>query len=260
MTPRDLSVIIPCYNESDGIAAMRERLMHVLPVLRQRGSVELVLVDDGSVDGTGDLLEQTFSAWPEVTIARHAHNQGLGAALRTGLAHASGAVIVTTDSDGTYPFTQIPALLDKLQPGVDVVTASPYHPAGGIANVQAYRIFISKGASLLYRMLLDWRIHTYTALFRAFRREVIEEIAPRINHNGFLMVTQMLVESVLAGYQVAEYPTILQVRQVGASKARIVRITQTHLRYMAELVGRRLRGERPAAHSDRQLPIPSRAR
>jgi dolichol-phosphate mannosyltransferase len=260
MTVKDLSVIIPCYNESDGIAGMRERLADVLPTLRRRGSVELVLVDDGSVDGTGDLLEATFGAWPEVTIARHERNQGLGAALRTGLAHASGAVIVTTDSDGTYPFAQIPTLLDKLTPGIDVVTASPYHPEGGIANVQAYRIFISKIASLLYRTLLDWRIHTYTALFRAYRREVIETIYPRINHNGFLMVTQMLVEAILAGYRVAEYPTTLQVRQVGTSKARIVRITKTHLRYMTELIGRKLRGERPTPQREQQLPLPSRVR
>jgi dolichol-phosphate mannosyltransferase len=260
MSPRDLSIIIPCYNEADGIAAMRERLIAVLPSLRRRGSIELILVDDGSADGTGDLLTQTFGDWPEVIIARHAQNQGLGAALRTGLAQTSGAVIVTTDSDGTYPFAHIPALLDKLQPGVDVVTASPYHPEGGVANVQAYRIFISKSASLLYRALLDRRIHTYTALFRAYRREVIETISPRITHNGFLMVTQMLVEAILAGYRVAEFPTTLQVRQVGASKARIVRITKTHLRYMAELVGRRLRGERPAPQADGRLSLPSRAR
>jgi dolichol-phosphate mannosyltransferase len=260
MNARDLSIIIPCYNESDGIAAMRERLAAVLPTLRQRGSVEVVLIDDGSADGTGDLLDQAFGGWPEVTIVRHAQNQGLGAALRTGLAHATGAVIVTTDSDGTYPFAQIPALLDHLQPGMDVVTASPYHPDGGIANVQAYRIAISKSASLLYRLLLDWRIHTYTALFRAYRREVLETIAPRITHNGFLMVTQMLVEALLAGYRVAEFPTVLQVRQIGTSKARIVRITQTHLRYMASLIGRRARGERPAAQAESRLPVPSRAR
>lgn len=259
MTPCDLSVIIPCYNESAGIPAMRERLAAVLPLLRQRGSVELVLVDDGSVDGTGELLDQALGDWPEVVIARHERNRGLGAALRTGLAHASGAVIVTTDSDGTYPFDHIPTLLELLRPGVDVVTASPYHPQGGVANVQAYRIFISKSASLLYRLLLDRRIHTYTALFRAYRREVIETIQPRISHDGFLMVTQMLVEAILAGYRVAEYPTVLQVRQVGTSKAKILRITRTHVRYMAGLIGRRLRGEQRARQSD-QMPLPTRAR
>ncbi|PDW04766.1 glycosyltransferase family 2 protein [Candidatus Viridilinea mediisalina] len=251
MTPCDLSVIIPCYNEAEGVATMHERLAEVLPSLRQRGQVELILVDDGSVDGTGDLLRQAFGTWPEVVVVPHERNLGLGAALRTGLAHAHGDIIVTTDSDGTYPFSHIPTLLDYLNPEVDVVTASPYHPGGGIANVPAYRIFISKGASLLYRMLLDWRVHTYTALFRAYRRDVIETIKPRINHDGFLMVTQMLVEALMAGYRVAEYPTVLQVRQTGTSKARLVRITKTHLRYMASLIGRKLRGEQRSAKAKR---------
>jgi len=240
MATYDLSVVVPCYNESDGIPAMRERMAAVLPELRRRGSVQLVLVDDGSSDGTGDLLAQAFGAWPEVRIARHERNRGLGAALRTGFAQAEGAVIVTCDSDGTYPFAEIPALLDMLTPSIDVVTASPYHPEGGIENVPAYRVTISKGASLCYRLLIDWRIRTYTALFRACRREVIERATTQAD--GFLMVTELLVEAMLAGYRVVEYPAVLRVRQYGQSKARLLRITRTHLRYMANLIGRRLSG------------------
>lgn len=253
-----LSIIIPCYNEAAGVPAMREKLGAVLPVLRRRGSVELVLVDDGSRDGTGDLLQAAFKDERDVTIVRHERNLGLGAALRTGLNHAKGAIIVTTDSDGTYPFAQIPELLNHMRPEVDVVTASPYHPQGGVANVPAYRIFISKSASLLYRLLIDRRIHTYTALFRAYRREVIDTIYPRLTDNGFLMVTQMLVEAILAGYRVAEYPTVLQVRRTGTSKAKIIRITKTHLRYMAKLIERRLRGER-AADALKAAPVSAKA-
>lgn len=244
MAAADLSIVIPCYNESEGIPAMHTRLAEVLPRLRhQYGAVELVLVDDGSADDTYRLLHEHFGRLEGVQIVRHERNRGLGAALRTGLARARGKVIVTADSDGTYPFAEIQALLDRLTPGVDVVTASPYHPAGAIANVPAYRVFISKGASLLYRLLIDWRIHTYTALFRAYRREVVEATSHRTDHDGFLMVTQMLVEAVLAGYRVVEYPTTLRVRQYGQSKARLVRITRSHLSYQAGLIARRLRGQ-----------------
>jgi dolichol-phosphate mannosyltransferase len=236
----DLSLIIPCYNESEGIPSMRSRLAEVLPTLREIGRVEVLLIDDGSTDGTYQLLQEHFAGWDEVKIVQHLHNQGLGAALRTGFAHASGATIVTCDSDGTYPFAEIPALLAKLTPGIDIVTASPYHPAGGIENVPAYRVALSKGASLLYRLLLDWRIHTYTAIFRAYRRQVIERITSQ--SNGFLMVTEMLVEPLLAGFRVAEYPTLLRVRRYGQSKARLWRITRSHLRYQWHLIGRRLRG------------------
>ncbi|WP_298817344.1 glycosyltransferase family 2 protein [Chloroflexus sp.] len=238
MTGYDLSIIIPCYNEAEGITAMRDRLAQALALLRERGRVQLVLVNDGSRDGTGELLEQTFRDWPDTMIVHHATNRGLGAALRTGFAHADGEIIVTCDSDGTYPFSEIPALLDRLTPDVDLVTASPYHRGGGVENVPAYRVFISKSASLCYRILVNPRIHTYTALFRACRREVIERITTHAD--GFLMVTEWLVEAILNGYRVAEYPTTLRVRQYGQSKARVWQITKTHLRYMTGIVRRRL--------------------
>lgn len=243
MSGYSISIVVPCYNESEGIAAMQERMALALSQLSDRGRVQLVLVDDGSNDGTGDLLDEAFGDWPGVVIVRHSRNRGLGAALRTGFAHVTGAIVVTCDSDGTYPFSEIPNLLDRLVPGVDIVTASPYHPGGGIDNVPAYRVTISKGASFLYRLLVDGRIHTYTALFRACRREVIERVPT--SADGFLMVTELLVEALLAGYRVVEYPTTLRVRQYGQSKAKVLRITRTHLHYMAGLLRRRLRGGRP---------------
>ncbi len=238
MSTYDLSIIIPCYNEAEGMAAMRDRLSQALALLREHKRVQLVLVNDGSRDETGRLLEQTFSDWPDTVIVHHAANRGLGAALRTGFAHATGDVIVTCDSDGTYPFSEIPALLDRLTPEIDLVTASPYHPGGGVECVPAYRVFISKSASLCYRLLVNPRIHTYTALFRACRRHVIEQITTQAD--GFLMVTEWLVESLLHGYRVAEYPATLRVRQYGQSKARVWQITKTHLRYMAGILRRRL--------------------
>lgn len=233
----DFSIVIPCYNEAEGLPAMHDRLTQALDMLHERGRTQLVLVNDGSRDGTGDLLEQTFGAWTDTVIVHHPTNRGLGAALRTGFANATGEIIITCDSDGTYPFSEIPALLDRLTPDVDLVTASPYHAGGGIENVPAYRVFISKSASLCYRILVDARIHTYTALFRACRRHVIEHITTHAD--GFLMVTEWLVEALLSGYRVAEYPTTLRVRQYGQSKARVWQITKTHIRYMSSILQRR---------------------
>jgi dolichol-phosphate mannosyltransferase len=99
-------------------------------------------------------------------------------------------------------------------------------------------VAISKGASLCYRLLIDWRIHTYTALFRAFRSDVLKRVTTRAD--GFMMVAELLVEARLAGFRIVEYPTTLRVRQYGQSKAKVLRITRTHLQYMATLLGRRL--------------------
>jgi dolichol-phosphate mannosyltransferase len=234
----NLSLIIPCFNESDNIAEMREQISGIRPELELRGSFELVLVDDGSSDDTFTRLSVAFADWDNVTIIQHERNRGLGAALRTGFAHARGENVVTTDSDGTYPFTTIPALLDLLRPGIDIVTASPYHPAGGVDGVPAYRLLFSKGASFMYRVLLDPRLHTYTAMYRAYRREVIERCPT--TSDGFLMVTELLVGALLEGYRVAEYPATLRVRRYGQSKARVWQITRSHLRFQAHVLRRRL--------------------
>src|SRR5579863_8737518 len=193
----DLSIVIPCYNETDNVETLKRELGPVVAGLRRDRSVELVFVDDGSADGTSDRLQEQFGADPAVRIIRHDRNRGLGAAVRTGFAHATGAVVVTTDSDGTYRFSTIPDLLEVLESGADVVTASCYHPRGGVENVPGFRIFLSQGASLMYRVLLDWRIHTYTCLFRAYRRPVVE--AARFESDGFLSQAEILAQAIWDG-------------------------------------------------------------
>ncbi|MGB9751637.1 MAG: glycosyltransferase family 2 protein [Roseiflexus castenholzii] len=235
-----LSLVIPCFNESDSIEQMREQLNAIRSELARRGPFELVLVDDGSTDDTYERLKSAFADWEQVQIVRHERNRGLGAALRTGFAHARGEVIVVTDSDGTYPFTTIPDMLDMLTPDVDIVTSSAYHPQGGVEGVPAYRLLFSQGASLIYRTLVNRHIHTYTAMYRAYRRRVVEAVPPTLE--GYVVMAEILVNALLAGYRVAEYPAVLHVRKFGQSKAKIWRITRSHLRFQAHILWRRLMG------------------
>ncbi len=246
-----LSIVIPCYNEADNVGKLStefvpvaQRLVgFVLPGGELVSRVEVVFVDDGSKDGTHAALTAAFAnatvAGVTFRFEQHAVNRGLGAALRTGLGAAAGEVIVTTDSDGTYRFETIPDLLACLKPGVSIVTGSPYAPGGEIENVSGYRIFLSKGSSLLYRVLVDRHIHTYTALFRAYRREVIDRIP--FESDGFLAGTELMVNAMLAGYKVAEYPTTLYSRAFGASKAKIMRTIRAHLGFQGNVLLRRLR-------------------
>ncbi len=241
----DLSIIIPCYNEAENITRLAETLMPVMDALAQTQTVEAILIDDGSSDDTLARLEALAVQRPDVRVVRHAQNRGLGEAMRTGYTHANGAVLVTTDSDGTYPFTEIPRMLALLTPDVDIVVASPYHPQGGVEGVPRYRLTLSQGASLLYRVLLKWDIHTYTAMFRTVRREVAQRTPSEAN--GFLMPAEFLANALLLGYRVTEFPTVLHVRRYGQSKARIARIVLAHLRFQARLIGYRLTGRRPEA-------------
>jgi len=246
----DLSIVIPCYNETETIHKLKAELLPVVatmataPPFHQRAPVEgiaprdvgeqkieVIFVDDGSQDKTFEALVEAFGevTLPGVTFrfTQHQQNQGLGAALRTGFDLTAGAIIVTTDCDGTYRFPEIPKLLARLTPEVDLVTASPYHPDGAVDGVPPYRLLLSRGSSAIYRMLADRRVYTYTALFRAYRREVIQNVP--FHATGFLAGTELLVNAIRMGYRVTEHPTVLHSRAFGVSKAKIMRTVQAHL-------------------------------
>ena len=256
----DLSIVIPCYNEFDNIPKLESELFPVVNQLAKTRLVEVVFVDDGSRDGTYSGLQRAFGASaaanPSIKIEKHPQNRGLGAAIRTGLAAARGDVVVTTDSDATYRFEEILPMLERLSPDVDLVTASPYHPNGGIMNVPGYRLWLSQGSSLIYRLLVNWNIHTYTALFRAYRRKIVETVP--FQSDGFLAGTEILVNSLLMGYRVAEYPTILHSRVIGTSKAKILQTITAHLRFQGQILLLKLRGIKPLpASSTKELPLSS---
>jgi dolichol-phosphate mannosyltransferase len=226
----DISIIIPAYNEAEGVQQTAASLRSVLNYLRKTHNVEVVFVNDGSQDDTERLLTETFADDSKVRVASHEVNRGLGAAIRTGFAHATGDIVITTDFDGTYAFNTIPQLLGRMIiDGVDIVTASPYHPNGRVEGVPRYRLLFSFGASLLYRLLVKWHVHTWTALFRAYRRRVIENVT--FESNDFLAGTELLVKALQAGYMVSEFPTTLRVRTFGQSSLKIARVVKAHLKF-----------------------------
>jgi dolichol-phosphate mannosyltransferase len=256
----DLSIIIPCYNEAENVPKLQNEFLPIVHGLAETRSVEVVFVDDGSADGTYRALVEAFGDDGETGVSfgfeQHRVNRGLGAALRTGFAAARGETVVTTDSDGTYKFSEIPALLSYLTSGVDVVTASPYHPAGKVAGVPAYRLLFSRGCSVIYRLLTDWRVYTYTCLFRAYRREVIQNVT--FESDGFLAGTELMVKAMFMGYRVAECPAVLYRREYGESKARITRTVLAHLGFQARVLGRRL-SLKPIVQVSATTGVPKRA-
>jgi dolichol-phosphate mannosyltransferase len=241
----NLSIVIPLYNEIENVPKLEREFLPVVDDLAKCHTVEVVFVDDGSTDGTWEALD-TFSkkgnSRSRFYFERHPENRGLGAALRTGFLTASGEVIITTDGDGSYKFAEIPALLSRLTPEVDIVTASAYHPDGEVVGVPAFRLMLSRGSSLIYRLLVDWGIRTYTCLFRTYRREVIEEVS--FEQDNFQAVAEILVKGMLLGYRVVEYPAALHRRSYGTSKVKLARTIMDHLKFQALLLLHRL-GLRP---------------
>ncbi len=237
-----LSIVIPCYNEVDNIQKLREELLPVVETLAKDYQVEIIFVDDGSTDGTLEAIKGQLKVEqiPNVLAVyrQHERNRGLGAALKTGFKAVTGDLIVTTDSDGTYKFSNMPALLAALD-GADIVTASPYHPQGQVVGVPGYRLILSRGSSMIYRVLVDWHVHTYTCLFRAYKREVIEKIS--FESDGFLAGTELMVKAMLKGYRVKEFPAALYRRMFGVSKAKLMRTIKAHLKFQGEVLLVRLK-------------------
>jgi dolichol-phosphate mannosyltransferase len=231
-----VSIIIPCFNESEGIPALKRKLLPVLSKLWLYQNVEVICVDDGSTDDTYLQLQKHLGE--HVQIIRHPQNAGLSAAINTGLTSAKGQIICTIDSDCTYDPKYLIDLLDLMHPNVDIVTASPYHPRGRVNNVPNWRLFLSKGLSKLYRIVLPQKLYTYTSMFRAYRREVLEEIP--ITYPGFLGLVEVIAEAMLCGYKVVELPTELSNRVYGRSKLRVIKVIWSHLNYIQKLIYRRL--------------------
>jgi dolichol-phosphate mannosyltransferase len=246
-----ISIVVPCYNEVDNIEKLEKEFFPVVEELIGARpldnitvqEVEVVFVDDGSRDSTFDVLKSLFAGRARNDLSlkfeKHEVNRGLGAAIRTGFRAATGDILVTIDSDGTYKFSTIPALIASMKNGVDVITASPYHPQGEVEGVPGYRIFLSRGSSLLYRILLNWNIYTYTALFRGYRREVIERIP--FHADDYLAGTELMVKAMLKGYTIAEYPAVLHRRIFGVSKARLLQTILSHLCFQTGLLLHQLR-------------------
>lgn len=234
---QSVSIIVPCFNEAEGIPALKKKLLPVLHNLQSKMSVEVICVDDGSTDDTFALLQQYLGEYAQ--IVRHAKNQGLSAAIATGLTYSTGEIVCTIDSDCTYDPKYLIDLLDLMHFDVDIVTASPYHPKGRVNNVPEWRLFLSKGLSQIYRIVLPQKLYTYTSMFRAYRREVLENIP--IKYPGFLGLVEIVAEAMFQGYKVVEYPTELSNRMYGQSKLRVMRVIWSHLKYIGKLIKRRRR-------------------
>lgn len=233
--PQTVSIIIPCFNESAGIESLSTKLIPIWQQLNLSRKTELIFVDDGSTDDTFIQIQRFFG--DQAKIISHAKNKGLSAAIRTGFTHSRADIICTIDSDCTYDPQYLIPLLNLIN-RADVVTTSPYHPKGSVNNVPPWRLFLSKGLSQIYRIILPQKLYTYTSMFRAYRREVLETIP--ITYPGFLGLVEIIVEAMLHGYKVAEYPAELQSRVYGQSKLRVARVVFSHLQYLSRLIKRRV--------------------
>lgn len=215
--PAPVTVIVPCYNERDGLPSLLARLA----ALQQDGGRgwQVLFVDDGSSDQTFAHLLASVRQAPWAKVLRHPTNLGLGAALRTGFAYSNSPVVCTIDSDCTYPPERLPELVALVENGADIATASAWHPNSLRAEGSRVRIALSRAVSGLYKLLIGQDVHTFTCLFRAYRRETLARI--RFRSDGFAAVAEIMLRGMLSGYRVREVPMPLGKRRFGESKLKL---------------------------------------
>lgn len=229
-----VSIIIPCYNEQEALPYLANTLRSVEQRLETVGfTANFIFVDDRSTDATFEKLNELYGTEKNVTIARHEENKGVAAGIMTGIRTAKTEIVASMDCDCTYDPHELARMLPLLSDGVDMVTASPYHKDGGVRNVPGWRLFLSKGASFLYRRVLHAKLDTYTSCFRIYRRDAM--LGLQLNQTGFLGVAEMLGKLDLSGGKVVEFPSVLEVRLFGISKMKTARTIVGHLSLLANL-------------------------
>ncbi|MEX2627297.1 MAG: glycosyltransferase family 2 protein [Ilumatobacteraceae bacterium] len=180
---RCLSVVVPCYDEVHTIGALLDR------VLASPWVAEVVVVDDGSTDGTRDLLE-AYGTGPTVDdrvhVLLHPHNQGKGAALRTGFAAATSAFVIVQDADLEYDPAEYPIVLEPLLSGdADVVFGSRFASSRPHRVLYFWHSVGNKFLTLMSNMLTDLNLTDMETCYKAFRREVIQTIEIEEDRFGF---------------------------------------------------------------------------
>jgi dolichol-phosphate mannosyltransferase len=209
----EATVVLPTYNEKENIRRLAgEILLH---------PVRLVVIDDNSPDGTGEIAEEMAKEEPRIEVIHRPRKMGLGTAYLNGFKHAlsRGAErVITMDADFSHHPRYIPALIARSQKA-GLVIGSRYANGGGTLHCTLARRLLSRMANLFARTVLRLKAQDCTAGFRCYRREVLETInLDDIFSDGYSFLIEILYKCQRGGHQIGEVPIIFENRRQGASK------------------------------------------
>lgn len=213
--PGRVVMVVPTYDEAENLEWLVGRLRAAQP------DVDVLVVDDASPDGTGEIADRLAAADPHVAVVHREGKAGLGAAYLHGFRVALEAgydVIGEMDADGSHQPEQLQRLLDAL-PEADLVIGSRYVRGGSVVNWPWTRQLLSRGGNLYVRLLLGMRVRDATAGFRLFRRETLEKIdLAGVRSTGYVFQTDLTYRATSAGLRVVEVPVEFIERVRGDSK------------------------------------------
>ena len=209
-------VVLPTYNEAENIDHVLRRIRAALP------DAGVLVVDDGSPDGTGDLAEKLGGELGNVEVLRRPAKSGLGSAYRAGFAwglERGWEAFVEMDADLSHEPEALPSLIAPLEQGVDLVVGSRYVPGGSIPNWRWHRRLLSQGGNIYAALLLRLHVTDSTSGFRAYRAEALRRIdLGAIRAEGYGFQIEMVYQVLEHGGQVTEVPIRFVDRVEGKSK------------------------------------------
>lgn len=214
--PLRVLVIVPTYNERENLPLIVSRLRAAVP------TAHLLVADDASPDGTGQLADHLAADDPHVHVLHRPGKAGLGAAYLDGFDWGSRHgfdVLVEMDADGSHQPEQLPSLLERLDSGADVVVGSRWVPGGSIQNWPKHRELLSRGGNLYIRLVLGIPVHDATAGFRVYRTSALEKLGLEgVQSQGYCFQVDLTWRAVQAGLRVEEVPITFVERELGTSK------------------------------------------
>lgn len=228
----NLLIVIPTYNEKENIKG----LIHLL--LEIESKPDILVVDDNSPDGTGEILDKLSLKYPGRVSAIHRRKKlGIGSAYIQGFKYAleqGHDYILTMDADFSHHPKYIQNMMERSK-NCHIVIGSRYIKGGGIKNWGLFRQINSKTANFLAKTMLGMKCNDCTAGFRLYKKEVLlPSILDKIYSNGYSFLIEILYKCQLNGFQISEIPIIFENRRAGASKIsknEIIKAIKTLLRY-----------------------------
>jgi dolichol-phosphate mannosyltransferase len=214
-TGRRALICLPTYDERENLGPMIEAILAAVP------QVDVLVIDDNSPDGTGQLADQIAAREPRVQVLHRAGKEGLGRAYLAGFAWALArdyGLILEMDCDFSHDPKYLPGMLAAAAEA-DLVLGSRYVAGGGTVNWGALRKLISRGGSLYARTILGLTVRDLTGGFKCFRREVLEGIdLPTVECTGYAFQIELTYRAARRGFKVRELPIVFADRRVGLSK------------------------------------------
>ncbi|MDB4970412.1 MAG: glycosyl transferase, group 2 family protein [Myxococcales bacterium] len=209
-------VIVPTYNERENLPALVRAVHDHLP------EADLLVVDDNSPDGTGQMADELAATDGKLSVLHRAGKQGLGTAYVAGFKWAlerDYAFIFEMDCDFSHDPQYLPQLLARARSGADLVLGSRYVDGGGTVNWGPVRKFISRGGSFYARTILGIGVRDVTGGFKCFRRHLLEALdLDSVSAQGYGFQIEMTFRTIKQGFRVEEVPIVFVDRRVGQSK------------------------------------------